>query len=117
MAKAKTQFVCTSCGGTAAKLMGRCPHCGEWNTMQEEVIDNGKSPEGKNRYQGFATRTAKVQDLDSVNASDYIRKSTNIPEFDRVLGGGLVDGVSFFQVEIQVLVSQLFCFKPLLHLP
>lgn len=92
MAKAKTQFVCTSCGGTAAKLMGRCPHCGEWNTMQEEVIDNGKSPEGKNRYQGFATRTAKVQDLDSVNASDYIRKSTNIPEFDRVLGGGLVDG-------------------------
>ncbi len=77
MAKVKTQFVCNECGGTAAKLMGKCPHCGQWNTMQEEVIDNGKTVEGKNRYQGFAKSSNKVEDLDEVSASDYIRKTTH----------------------------------------
>ena len=93
MAKIKTQFVCRECGGTAAKLMGKCPHCENWNTMEEEITDNGKlSVEGKNRYQGFSKGTNKVVDLDAVSASDYIRKTTRIREFDRVLGGGLVDG-------------------------
>lgn len=92
MAKSKSHYVCSECGGTSVRLMGKCPHCQKWNTLVEEVIDDGKPADGKNRYQGFATRTAKVHDLDSVSASDYIRKTTNIPEFDRVLGGGLVDG-------------------------
>ncbi len=92
MAKIKTQYVCNSCGGHSARLMGKCPHCGEWNTLEEEVMDTGKSSDGKNRYQGFAKGSNKVQDLEQVTASDYIRKTTHIPEFDRVLGGGLVDG-------------------------
>lgn len=93
MAKVKTQYVCRECGGTAVRMMGKCPHCMQWNTLEEEVIDNGKPMDGgKNRYQGYATRSAKVQNLDDVSASDYIRKTTHIPELDRVLGGGLVDG-------------------------
>jgi DNA repair protein RadA/Sms len=92
MAKAKTQYVCTNCGGQTVKQMGKCPHCNQWNTIEEEVIDNIKPGEGKNRYQGFTKTSSKVEDLEDVTANDYIRKSTLIPEFDRVLGGGLVDG-------------------------
>ncbi len=92
MAKVKTQYVCRECGGTSVRLMGKCPHCNQWNTLEEEVVDSGKPTEGKNRYQGFAKSSNKVENLDEVSASDYIRKTTKIPEFDRVLGGGLVDG-------------------------
>ena len=92
MAKVKTQYVCRECGGTSVRMMGKCPHCNQWNTLEEEVIDNGKSVEGKNRYQSVTKGSMKVEDLDSVSASDYVRKSTNIPEFDRVLGWWLVAG-------------------------
>ncbi len=92
MAKVKTQYVCRECGGTSVRLMGKCPHCHQWNTLEEEVIESLSPSETKNRYKGFAKGSNKVEDLDSVSATDYIRKTTNIPEFDRVLGGGLVDG-------------------------
>lgn len=92
MAKVKTQYVCRECGGTSVRLMGKCPHCNQWNTLEEEVIDSSSLTESKNRYKGFAKASSKVEDLDSVSATDYIRKSTQIPEFDRVLGGGLVNG-------------------------
>ena len=92
MAKVKTQFVCSSCGGTAAKLMGRCPHCGEWNTMAEEVIADTSGKATNNRFQGITKGSAKVENLDSVETKEYDRTSTHIGELDRVLGGGLVDG-------------------------
>lgn len=92
MAKTKTQFVCRECGGTSAKMMGKCPHCGKWNTMEEEVLQSPTMPSGNNRYQAMTSLSSKVQDLDEVDAQDYIRKPIGIPEFDRVLGGGLVDG-------------------------
>lgn len=91
MAKNKTIYVCTSCGGTSSTLMGKCPHCKEWNTLQEESVSR-EVPTGNNRYQGMTKMTSKVQDLDDVSASDYERVPVGISEFDRVLGGGLVDG-------------------------
>ena len=91
MAKAKTTFVCNNCGGQSAKMMGKCPHCGEWNTMVEERSENNIVT-GVNRYQAMTKMTARVQNLEDVSASDYQRTPVGISEFDRVLGGGLVDG-------------------------
>lgn len=92
MAKTKTHYVCTSCGGTSPKLMGKCPNCGSWNTMEEEVIQPEIKSSSNNRYKTFTKISSKVEILDEVADTDYTRVSTEIKEFDRVLGGGLVPG-------------------------
>jgi len=90
MAKQKTNFTCTECGGTSAKWAGQCPHCGQWNTMVETLIEAGG-----NRFsaqpQGLA-QSAPVMSLADIEAADVPRFGTGIDEFDRVLGGGLVAG-------------------------
>lgn len=90
MAKApKTVYQCTECGGTSPKWVGKCPHCGEWNTLQENLV----APETKNaRFQSWAAETTQVQALSQVTASEIPRQATGMSELDRVLGGGLVDG-------------------------
>ena len=90
MAKNKTQFVCSECGGTTVKFMGQCPHCKAWNTIQEEVVST--SVTGNNRYQIFTKVSSKIEDLENVNELSYKRVGTHINELDRVLGGGLVNG-------------------------
>lgn len=92
MAKKKTQWVCRDCGGTSPKFLGKCPHCNEWNTLEEETIQD-TAPTGNNRYQKTFTKiSSTVENLDDVEGEDYNRIKTNISEFDRVLGGGLVKG-------------------------
>ena len=90
MAKApKTVYQCSECGGTAPKWQGKCPHCGEWNTLQESLA----APEPKNaRFQSWAADTAQVQALSDVTAIEVPRNPTGMGELDRVLGGGLVNG-------------------------
>ncbi|QMT31653.1 DNA repair protein RadA [Alysiella filiformis] len=90
MAKApKTLYQCTECGGTSPKWVGKCPHCGEWNTLQENIA----APEPKNaRFQSWAAETTQVQKLAEVTATEVPREATGMGELDRVLGGGLVDG-------------------------
>ncbi|MDO4879629.1 MAG: DNA repair protein RadA [Neisseria sp.] len=90
MAKApKTIYLCTECGGTTLKWQGKCPHCGEWNTLQENL----EAPEPKNaRFQSWAADSAQVQDLSRVSAQEIPRNPTGMGELDRVLGGGLVEG-------------------------
>ena len=90
MAKAtKTLYQCTECGGTSPKWVGKCPHCGEWNTLQESLV----APESKNaRFQSWAAETTQVQELSKVTAQEVPREATGMGELDRVLGGGLVDG-------------------------
>ncbi|ULJ59640.1 DNA repair protein RadA [Wielerella bovis] len=90
MAKApKTVYQCTECGGTSPKWVGKCPHCGEWNTLQENIA----APEPKNaRFQSWAAETTQVQALSQVTAMEVPREATGMGELDRVLGGGLVDG-------------------------
>ena len=52
MARDKTVYTCTACGGTSPKWLGKCPHCGEWNTLEEGVADSGSAP--RHRYKSLA---------------------------------------------------------------
>src|SRR6202790_4307855 len=87
MAKAKTAYACTECGGTTSKWQGQCPNCGVWNTLVETIAVTPAS-----RFQALAGGASVVRALSSVDASDNPRLPTGIEEFDRVLGGGLVPG-------------------------
>lgn len=89
MAKAKTVYACTECGGQASKWQGQCPHCQAWNTLVESVAD--AAAPSANRFSLIA-ETGKLQRLSEVEAREESRVSSGIPEFDRVLGGGLVPG-------------------------
>ncbi|MBU6492857.1 MAG: DNA repair protein RadA [Burkholderiales bacterium] len=87
MAKAKTIYTCSDCGGQSPKWQGQCPHCNAWNSLLETVAE---SPSG-HRYQALAKSTP-VRRLADIEAADVPRFSSGIGEFDRVLGGGLVAG-------------------------
>ena len=89
MAKTKTIYSCTECGGQATKWQGQCPHCDAWNTLVETVAEVAVS--GRNRFSAPAS-TGRVQMLAEVEAAEVPRTPTGIAEFDRVLGGGLVQG-------------------------
>lgn len=86
MAKSKSVYVCQQCGGTHPKWSGQCDHCGGWNCLQEEITESAPGPAG--RAKG---RKVELESLKS-DAKPLPRISTGIPEFDRVLGGGLVPG-------------------------
>jgi DNA repair protein RadA/Sms len=86
--KLKTQYVCTSCGSTHARWSGKCPVCGEWNTLVEEVV--AVSPTLANRSQPAST--AAPQRLADLRADALVRWPLPISEFSRVLGGGIVPG-------------------------
>jgi DNA repair protein RadA/Sms len=89
MAKAKTVYVCTECGGQALKWQGQCPHCQAWNTLIESVAET--TAPSVNRFSLIA-ESGKLQRLSEVEAREESRVPSGIPEFDRVLGGGLVPG-------------------------
>jgi DNA repair protein RadA/Sms len=89
VAKAKSVFTCTECGGQAPKWQGQCPHCEAWNTMVETAAEVAKP--GGNRFASLGGRT-EVVSLADVEAKDFPRLPTLIAEFDRALGGGLVEG-------------------------
>jgi DNA repair protein RadA/Sms len=89
MAKQKTVYTCTECGGQSPKWQGQCPHCMAWNTMVETIAES--VPASANRYASLA-KTSTVQSLAEVEAAEVPRQPTGIAEFDRVLGGGLVRG-------------------------
>ena len=88
MAKAKSIFSCTECGGQALKWQGQCPHCQEWNTLVEALAESAPSA---NRFAGLA-EAGQTQRLSEVDARAETRVPTGIAEFDRVLGAGLVAG-------------------------
>ncbi|MCD6346208.1 MAG: DNA repair protein RadA [Bacteroidales bacterium] len=88
MAKTKSTFVCQSCGTHAAKWIGRCPSCGEWNSFVEEIISTNKS-HSSSAVKGFSSRPKR---LEEINDEDIKRLHTGNNEFDRVVGGGLVPG-------------------------
>ncbi|MBI5919691.1 MAG: AAA family ATPase, partial [Nitrosomonadales bacterium] len=90
MAKAKTIYSCTECGGQTPKWQGQCPHCMAWNTLVESVAESPPVT-GKNRYSALAA-SGQLQKLAEVEAAEVSRTPTGISEFDRVLGGGLVEG-------------------------
>lgn len=79
-------FFCQECGNETSKWSGQCPACGAWNTLVEEIVDKSTI---KSRAKVSEVKPTKIID---VTASNENRVSTNIEEFDRVLGGGIVPG-------------------------
>jgi len=90
MAKAKSVFFCQNCGAESYKWMGRCPQCGEWNTLVEEIIKETKHSRTPSR--GVGNQTTKPTALPDIEISSIARVSTTFGEIDRVLGGGIVPG-------------------------
>ena len=89
--KEKTVFYCTSCGNETMKWQGRCPACGQWNTIVEHKA--APKPKGVSRAAvspGGARRNARP--LMELDTTDEVRFSTGMSELDRVLGGGAVRG-------------------------
>ena len=86
MAKSKSTYSCTECGGQTLKWQGQCPHCQSWNTLIEAVAERTAS-----RF-APVSETGQVQNLSEVEDGEEARYSSGIAEFDRVLGGGLVEG-------------------------
>ncbi len=88
MAKAKTVFVCNECGYESPKWLGRCPACNSWNTFFEQKVVENKGTGIANKVK----EKAVTQVLDEVIGKNESRVDTGIPELNRVLGGGLVNG-------------------------
>jgi DNA repair protein RadA/Sms len=86
MAKTKTIYTCTECGGQSPKWQGQCPACNAWNTLVETIAESAKP-----RYQALAA-SSQVQMLGEVEGAEASRIPTTLGELDRVLGGGLVAG-------------------------
>src|SRR5687768_7926766 len=85
MAKPRTVHRCTECGAAAVRWLGRCPECGEWGTLVEEVA----RPAAVAAAAAPATNAVPIADVGAVGATPL---PTGIGELDRVLGGGLVAG-------------------------
>lgn len=88
MAKVKTKFVCQECGYETPKWMGKCPSCNNWNTFVEEVATKLTS---KHTGIGHASAT-KPESITAVESKEEARIATDMPELNRVLGGGIVAG-------------------------
>ena len=86
MVKSKTLYQCQQCGGNSTKWQGQCPHCYEWNCLEEQIA----SSENK-RYKSLNKKSNLIS-IDDVVVNDILRRPTQINELDRVLGGGLVPG-------------------------
>ena len=90
MAKKKTMYVCQSCGYDTAKWLGKCPGCGQWNTMVEEIVR-----EEKNQSRGLSlglSESSRPCPISQVAVEDLPRMTPGSQELDRVLGGGIIPG-------------------------
>jgi DNA repair protein RadA/Sms len=90
MAKVKTVYTCSDCGGQSPKWQGQCPHCEQWNTLIEGISETPVA-KGVNRFSAVGG-SGKLIKLAELAAHEEPRVPTGIGEFDRVLGGGLVPG-------------------------
>ncbi len=86
--KAKTIFRCQECGFSSGKWLGKCPDCGTWNTFSEEKQIE-KSDKARRTLTDF---TGDASPLDEISSENFSRTATEISEFDRILGGGVVAG-------------------------
>ena len=91
-AKMKSFFVCSECGFESAKLYGKCPGCGEWNTMNEEIKDISKNVKSNiNKLKKSSEFISPIL-MNDIDIKDEERYHTGFSELDRVLGGGIVKG-------------------------
>ncbi|MBQ2915466.1 MAG: DNA repair protein RadA [Clostridia bacterium] len=87
--KNKTVYVCTECGAESPKWSGKCPACGQWDTMTEFKIT---APEKSTKTTSSKMITSTAVKLSEIDETDEVRTQTGIGELDRVLGGGIVKG-------------------------
>jgi DNA repair protein RadA/Sms len=87
MAKDRTQYTCSDCGGSNPKWLGKCPHCGAWNTLQEVRAESAAT----HRFQALA-QARPVATLSEIVVAELPRTPTGQDELDRALGGGIVAG-------------------------
>lgn len=88
--KNKTAYVCSQCGYEAAKWSGKCPSCGNWNTMEETFISAAVTSKSTSQIASFnGTKPMRINEID---VEDEHRYHTGLSELDRVLGGGIVKG-------------------------
>jgi DNA repair protein RadA/Sms len=85
----ETIFACQSCGHQSRKWLGKCPECGEWNSLVEERARAAKKGTGRS---GFNLREVEAVPYNEIESQDDVRISSGVTEFDRVLGGGIVPG-------------------------
>src|ERR1700678_1342318 len=89
MSKVRTVHRCKACGATAARWSGRCPGCGEWNALQEELVPSAQRRASSGEGELFGPAPMLLTEVD---LSSYKPMSTGIGELDRVLSGGLLPG-------------------------
>ncbi len=87
--KKETVFVCQHCGHKVGKWLGKCPECGEWNSLVEEKEQTSRRSGGRN---GFKLRDVSAVPYTEIESQDDVRIPSGVTEFDRVLGGGIVPG-------------------------
>jgi DNA repair protein RadA/Sms len=92
MAKRKTKFMCQECGYESPKWMGKCPGCGEWNKMVEEVEVVGSTRKGAFAHSQGLSGSSKATPITSIEITNEARIQTDLNELNRVLGGGVVPG-------------------------
>ncbi|MEE9304515.1 MAG: DNA repair protein RadA, partial [Thiotrichaceae bacterium] len=94
MAKVKTQYNCRDCGAIHNKWNGQCSECGEWNTLEENVIQKTSSTVAAkgSRFQSYSGDVGQIKSIKDIDLTQVPRTTTGLPELDRVLGGGLVQG-------------------------
>ena len=94
MAKSKSAYVCGECGAEHNKWQGQCADCGAWNSLSEIVLESAAASPAASRRGSWAGKleAPKITALKDVRSSEEARVTTGIGEFDRVLGGGLVEG-------------------------
>ena len=89
MAKERTIYVCSECGSETPNWAGKCPACGSWNTLKELKITAGRT---KNRQVNSSDPEIRPKRIADLSLAEELRFMTGIPELDRVLGGGAVNG-------------------------
>ncbi|MBN2572320.1 MAG: DNA repair protein RadA [Ignavibacteriales bacterium] len=86
MSKMRIKYICSNCGFESLKWLGKCPSCGEWNSFTEELVET------KSRKQIRKNEITIASLNGDFSNSGEVRIKTNISEFDRVLGGGIMSG-------------------------
>jgi DNA repair protein RadA/Sms len=86
MSKTRIKYICSNCGYESLRWLGKCPECENWNSFTEEIIETSK------RKPAISKSKFELNSIDTISANEEDRIKTGITEFDRVLGGGLMQG-------------------------
>lgn len=92
LAKQKSLYVCNACGYESTRWLGKCPDCEAWNTLQETVVGSPLSGVKVKEQKQRGGTGAQAMHINEIDVDEQMHQSTGIDEFDRVLGGGIVEG-------------------------